>query len=485
MGQTLSYLKSYFEKSPQTPIDYSAGKNDKTEYFKELLPNIPINLDKSKKFIDPDFPHGIDAIFNKYNPLYKKDIEEDREEEKENYVNYFEEGILRWERISNILTKINIKKDLKKGIAQNGLGDCYLISFLRGFLKFQTEKFYKLLGNCHPEIGYWEVNFIIENKNIKVFVDDYIVLTEDLEPLFAGVREDNKFTVGIALIIEKAFAKLNGSYMNIEGHNQTTDSGYFFTGLPSITYNFSLFGEENIYNEVNKYLEKRNVVTCGTIDIEKGQPFPIQGIEENHEYLVTNKEIINDIKILRLNNPWGYNNRTMEDFDTDIKDKEAKMEIKKFNIKEENINSGELKVDIKSMMKCYDSISFYKFKNKDEEPPGGEKKPLPAGVPENGLDDGVISDLFDKRKGILDHIGVDSFKQKIFLQSFNKNPELPLTLLFYTFMNFGTNLNSFNAIFEGIRNKFKINSSNNEMNQNQIFDIFSQITSNLQSSYYK
>ena len=28
----------------------------------------------------------------------------------------------------------------------------------------QIEKFYKLLGNCHPEIGYWEVNFIINNK---------------------------------------------------------------------------------------------------------------------------------------------------------------------------------------------------------------------------------------------------------------------------------------------------------------------------------
>ena len=352
-------------------------------------------------------------------------------------------------------------------------------------MKFQTEKFYKLLGNCHPEIGYWEVNFIIEKKNIKVFVDDYIVLTEDLEPLFAGVREDNKFTVGIALIIEKAFAKLNGSYMNIEGNNQTTDFCYFFTGLPSSTYIFSSFSEENIYNEVNKYLEKRNVVTCGTIKINKGQAFPIQGIEGNHKYLVTNKEIINDIKILRLNNPWGFNNRTMEAFDTDIKDEEAKKELKTFNIKEENINSGEFKVDIKSMMKCYKSISFYKFKNKDEEPPGGEKKPLPTGVPENGLDDGVINDLFNKRKGILDHIGVDSFKQKIFLQSFNKNPELPLASLFYTFMNFGTNLNSFNAIFEGIRNKFKINSSNNEMNQNQIFDIFSQITSNLQSSYFK
>ena len=485
MGQMLSYLKSYFEKSPQTPIDYSAGKNDKTKYFQEILPDIRSNLDISKKFVDPIFPHDINAIFNKYNPLYKKNIEEDREKEKKDYIKCFESGYFRWERISNILKNINIKEDLKKGIAQRGLGDCYLISFLRGFLKFQIEKFYKLLGNCHPEIGYWEVNFIINNKNIKVFVDDYIVLTEDLQPLFAGAKEDNKFTVGIALIIEKAFAKLNGSYKNIEGHNQTNDFSYYFTGLTSSSYPISSLSEDNIYNYANKYLEKRNVVTCGTIEIEEGQAFPIKGIEGNHEYLVTNKEIINEVKILRLNNPWGVNKETMKEFDIDINDEEAKIEIKKFNIKQENINSGELKLDIKSMMKCYDSISLYKFKKADEVPPNGEKKPLPDGVPEDGLDDEVINDLFKYRKGILDHIGVVSFKQKIFLKLFQKNPELPLSLLFYTFMNFGTNLNSFNAIYEGIQNKFNINSLNNEMNQSQISDIFSQFTSNLQSSYFK
>ena len=139
MGQVFSYLKSYFEKSPQIPIDYSAGKNDKTKYFQGKLPNIYYNLDKSKKFLDPDFVHGIDAIFNKYNPLYNENIKEDRKEKQEDYIALFEKGILRWERISNLLKNINIEKDLKKGINQKGLGDCYLISFLRGFLKFQTE----------------------------------------------------------------------------------------------------------------------------------------------------------------------------------------------------------------------------------------------------------------------------------------------------------------------------------------------------------
>ena len=58
-------------------------------------------------------------------------------------------------------------------------------------------------------------------------------MTKDLQPLFAGIRKDNRYAVGIALIIEKAYAKLHGSYMNIEGHNQKLDPYYFFTGLPS------------------------------------------------------------------------------------------------------------------------------------------------------------------------------------------------------------------------------------------------------------
>jgi len=93
MGQMLSYLKSYFEKSPQTPIDYSAGKSDKTKYFQEILPDIRSNLDISKKFVDPIFPHDINAIFNKYNPLYKKILKKIEKKKKKIILNVLKADI--------------------------------------------------------------------------------------------------------------------------------------------------------------------------------------------------------------------------------------------------------------------------------------------------------------------------------------------------------------------------------------------------------
>lgn len=359
MGQYLSKVYDYFNSAPKTPIDYSKGKQDKSEYFQGILPNIAYNIVKGK-FVDPYFSHDMDAIFELHNPLVNEDNKEDdeRKEAKKEYKQNFDEGYYYWERISNLLKDIDIKRDLKKGIAQRGLGDCYLISFLRGFLKFQPEKFYKLLGKCHPEIGYWEVNFIIENKNKIVFVDDYIVLTKDFQPLFAGLRIDNKFAVGIALIIEKAYAKLNGSYMNIEGNYQNFDSYYYFTGLPSSTELIQELDEDEIYYSVGEYLKTKNVVTCGTKDFKE---FPIKGVSKNHSYLITGKEIKKKEKILEINNPWGHNKEEMKNFSIDLEDVEVKSYIKMFNIKEENMKSGELKIDMKSLMNYWDTLTYIKF----------------------------------------------------------------------------------------------------------------------------
>jgi hypothetical protein len=80
-------------------------------------------------------------------------------------------------------------------INQGNLGDCYLISFLNGMIKFRKEEFIRLLGGCLFELGYIEFNFFFEeNNNFKqkiVFVDDYILVDEydNNSPIFSSVFE--------------------------------------------------------------------------------------------------------------------------------------------------------------------------------------------------------------------------------------------------------------------------------------------------------
>ena len=476
MKQFFNYVKSFF--STQTPIDFDKGKNDESNYFQNKLPKIKENIKENGKFIDPYFSHDIQALIDRFNPILKKKINDDREEEITKYTKNFTNGSYYWERISNILKNINIEEELKKGIAQHGIGDCYLISFLRGCLKFQTEKFYKILGKCHPEIGYWEVNFILENKNIIVFVDDYIALGIDLQPVFAGLRLDNKFAVGIALIIEKAYAKLNGSYLNIRGRNQGgIDPYYHFTGLSTDSKYTSKLSINETYEKIEDNFKKKNIIVCGTKNINN---FPIKGIYGNHAYLTTNLEKRNDEKIIELNNPWGYNGKEMKDFNIEMNDIDTKKYIKEFNIRDDNINTGEFKIDLKNFKENWGSIKFIKFKN-DKESEKGEKEPLPENIPPGGLDDDDIDDLFKNRVGILDYIGVNGSRQNEFFNSFKNNQELGIFFLFYIFMNYGTTQNNFNALMNGLKNNFNINSFNNQMNQNQFSSLISQTINLIQN----
>ena len=70
-----------------------------------------------------------------------------------------------------------------------------------------------MFGACYPEIGYYEIYFFIKQDgeaiNIKVFVDDYLLMNEENEPIFAFLKKKDKYVLGRNLLIEKALAKMN------------------------------------------------------------------------------------------------------------------------------------------------------------------------------------------------------------------------------------------------------------------------------------
>ena len=175
-----SFISFFSDLIKLKPIDYNEGKTDSDKYYNKILPNIYSNLDEYGKFVDKYFPTILESLTSKKNPLiddYNNYLNSEDEETKKEWTELFQErdkeikeykdklekGIIRWERISDIFKnnkkKIKLKKDLKNKIAQNSLGDCYLISFLRGFLRNQPKKYYKLFGQWHPEIGYYEKKF--------------------------------------------------------------------------------------------------------------------------------------------------------------------------------------------------------------------------------------------------------------------------------------------------------------------------------------
>ena len=490
-----------YNEGKANPINYNEGKTDPNQYYQNLLPNINSNL-KDGKFCDPYFPNNLESITSKNNPLidYNEYLESKEEktsliwkkkmEERDKLIKIYEgalkEGNLRWERISDILQKnnktINLKEDMEVKIAQRGLGDCYLISFLRGFLNVQPEKYYKLLGQCHPEIGYYEINFFSnekKNKNMTVFVDDYILLTMDSQPLFAGIREETKYAVGICLLIEKAYAKINGSYLNIEGSFQTKNPYYYFTGIPGLTYALNTFDNNKLYSFIDEGLAKKNVLTTGTPEMEKGKKFPINGISDNHRYTVISVEKNNEINIIDLNNPWGYNvEKEMNNFDIDLDDEEIKKKIVDFNKSKNNLKNGNLKLDFGNLINHFKRITLCSFRKlKEEQQKDGIKNPTPKGFPSDGFDDVTIETINQERIGIFDSLNIDKISQNKFFAKFNKSKELGLYIIFSLFMNFGARREVFDKLMESIDEI-----SNDNINSQSQED-FSQQMSNLLISF--
>ena len=182
-------------------------------YFDGISPCISDNRDEEGYFKDKNYTLKNEIITKyidrKYESIKTKFNIRDENEYKENLRKRY-----KFKRLSKIIKENKSTKSFQNlgndkttyfkpflqeeetfKINQGNLGDCYLISFLNGMIKFRKEEFIRLLGGCLFELGYIEFNFFFEeNNNFKqkiVFVDDYILVDEydNNSPIFSSVFE--------------------------------------------------------------------------------------------------------------------------------------------------------------------------------------------------------------------------------------------------------------------------------------------------------
>ena len=184
----------------------------------------------------------------------------------------------------------------KLSLNQGRLGNCSIIAYIHCLQKENT-LFDSIISRCEPNEGYFEVNFYFEENGEvvrkKVYVDDYIpykkipydykklterymalnsfeirrylltlnnaykqIIEKSNEPLFSHYKdpEFNTFMVGTYLLIEKAYAKVKGCYINIEGK----DIAFALTGLePEIKFFTNILLDYIKKVGKNKFYEKK------------------------------------------------------------------------------------------------------------------------------------------------------------------------------------------------------------------------------------
>uniref|UniRef100_A0A803VJN0 Calpain 9 n=1 Tax=Ficedula albicollis TaxID=59894 RepID=A0A803VJN0_FICAL len=226
-------------------------------------------LQRGVLFEDPDFPACNSSLFFSENPPIP-------------FV---------WKRPGDIVKdpKFILGGATRTDICQGDLGDCWLLAAIASLtLNEKTlARVVPLDQNFGPDYaGIFHFQFWQHNEWLDVVIDDRLPTFKG-RLVFLHSAELNEFW---SALLEKAYAKLNGSYESLKG-GSTIEAMEDFTGGIGEMYDVKA-APDNFYEILEKALKRCSMVGC-SIDV----------INSSHCTLENYRG--RQVRLIRIRNPWG------------------------------------------------------------------------------------------------------------------------------------------------------------------------------------
>ncbi|KRX08451.1 hypothetical protein PPERSA_12932 [Pseudocohnilembus persalinus] len=272
------------------------------------------SIANSHHFVDDSFPPCPNSICNDQNDLkfYKTRDKYYWKEPK----NIFKGQIYIFQKkqTSLVQSRVGIGEYISpRDIKQGNLGDCYFLSCLSSMAE-KPERILKLfITKIYNKFGVYCVKLCHNGKLKAITVDDKFPCHNKYSGPAFSKANGNELWV---LLLEKAYAKMYGSYSRIEG-GYSQEAYFDLTGAPAYSVHTQNFKtgkhNEKIYDELVYALNfNQFLVNAATSHDITSQISKQIGLIGGHAYSILNVFMVEHPKLgqtflVKLRNPWGKN----------------------------------------------------------------------------------------------------------------------------------------------------------------------------------